>query len=101
MKNIFIAGIAALGLGGCVVAPDGIYPNTFANADPYQPRAVYYVYDDCDIWSESDVLRFGNFVITRDQRSEAQHIEGLNYFRNKYGVGSFNNCYDHLISGGR
>jgi hypothetical protein len=100
MKNILIAGISALGLSGCVVASDDLYPNTFDDPNPYQPSITYYIYDDCDIWPEADKLRFGNFIITRNMRSEAQHIEGLNYFRNKYGVGSFNNCYDHLITGG-
>ena len=56
-------------------------------------------YDDCDVWSQSDVSRLGNFIVTRNQRSEEQHLEGLNFFRDKYGNTSFNICYDALVTG--
>jgi len=56
-------------------------------------------YDDCDVWLQSDVERLGNFIVTRNQRSEAQHLEGLNFFRDKYGNTSFNICYDALVTG--
>lgn len=56
-------------------------------------------YDDCDVWLQSDVDRLGNFIVTRNQRNEEQHLEGLNFFRDKYGNTSFNICYDALVTG--
>ena len=61
--------------------------------------AEVLVYDDCDVWLQSDVTRLGNFIVTRNQRSEEQHLEGLNFFRDKYGNTSFNICYDALVTG--
>ena len=61
--------------------------------------AEVMVYDDCDVWLQSDVTRLGNFIVTRNQRSEEQHLEGLNFFRDKYGNTSFNICYDALVTG--
>ena len=61
--------------------------------------AEVMVYDDCDVWLQSDVTRLGNFIVTRNQRNEEQHLEGLNFFRDKYGNTSFNICYDALVTG--
>jgi opacity protein-like surface antigen len=98
MKKALALAVGALALSGCVVAADpDLYPATFNNTIP---SPVYYniIYDDCDVWSEFDKERLSNFIITRSQRSEAQHISGLNYFRNKYSNESFNVCYDHLVN---
>ena len=57
------------------------------------------LYDNCDTFENDDVYRLGNFIITRDQRTESQHLSGLNFFRDKYGKNAFNMCYDFLVTG--
>ena len=55
------------------------------------------VYDNCDSWFQHDIERMGNMIVTRDYRTADQHLEGLNFFRRKYGETSFNVCYDSLV----
>ena len=56
------------------------------------------VYNNCDVWFQHDVERLSNMIITRNYRNEAEHLSGLNFFRNKYGNTSFNVCYDALVT---
>ena len=88
----FLAGVATGAVANAHDHDDTVIVNHNNNAE------VLW-YDDCDVWLQSDVTRLGNFIVTRNQRSEEQHLEGLNFFRDKYGNTSFNICYDALVTG--
>lgn len=67
---------------------------TLAGCTAYVP-----LYDNCDIWTDMDRTRLSNFIMTSDMRTEAEHLSGLDFFREKYGTLSFNMCYDSLVTG--
>lgn len=59
---------------------------------------VVPLYDECDVWSDMDRTRLSNFIMTPSFRSEEEHLQGLDFFREKYGTLSFNMCYDSLVN---
>ena len=65
----------------------GVITGTSSNSHTYETGTVrsgsveVTLYDDCDTFENNDVYRLGNFIMTRDQRTEEQHLSGLNFFR--------------------